>query len=93
MKDKQMDFKIMMGIVYSCLLVEHYDEIEEVYGFTLPKKLKGALYQGKQELEKFNKVIFKNASRQDIEAFEIYQKMVLKLLQAFQDGKVEVHHD
>jgi len=68
MKDtKQMDFKIMMGIVYSSLLIEHYDELEEAYKLKLPKKLKGAIYTGKQELEKFGTAIFKNASKQDIE--------------------------
>jgi hypothetical protein len=94
MKDtKQMDFKIMMGIVYSSLLIEHYDELEEAYKLKLPKKLKGAIYTGKQELEKFGTAIFKNASKQDIEAFEIYQKMLLQLLKAFQEGKVEVQND
>ena len=81
-------------LVMSSLMLENIDWLENSQDkFVFPKKLKGALYTLTDELEKLGKGVFSKTKKEDVELFEMNQKTLLLLLQAFQDGKVEVHHD
>ena len=81
-------------LVMSSLMLENIDWLENSQDkFVFPKKLKGALYTLADELEKLGKGVFSKTKKEDVELFEMNQKTLLLLLQAFQEGKVEVQND